>query len=184
MKRSALLLSLLFVCILTAAQAQTAAPKPGPELKKLQIWLGHWRGVIEYQSGWWGPARKLPVEETCEMILGGFFMQDRVTAINPTGHYLWITGYDPATKNYPTTGYSGMDGTIHSYTHTVDGNTWTLIRNGPSSHDGKDDLFRITETFSADSMSRQEKAEISEDGKTWTTMFEYKGAKVKPAAKK
>lgn len=184
MKRISLLLSVLVICFVTSTQAQTAGPKPGPELKKFQVWLGHWKGVIEYQSGWWGPAHKVPVEETYELILEGFFMQDRVT-VNRTRHDLWILGYDPAKKNYPTTAYSGMTGTIYSYTHTVDGNTWTLISNGPSiSHDGKDYLFRITTTFSADLMSRQEKAELSDDGKTWTTIFEYKGAKVKPAAKK
>jgi hypothetical protein len=186
MKRISLLLSILLICFVAATQAQTAPPKPGPELQKLQVWLGHWKGVFEGQSGWWGPADKVPFEETSEMILGGFFVQTRVTWMNSGSHALFIQGYDPAKKSYPTIYYSGSDGKIRSGTLTASaGNTWTLISDGPwHSYAGKDCLVRITTTFSADSMSRQEKYEISEDGKTWTTIGEYKGTRVKPAAKK
>jgi len=120
------------------------------------------------------------------MILGGFFMQDRVYWPESGSHDLWIQGYDPTKKNYPVTWYSANDGKIRSATLTVDdANTWTLLSNEPwFSDDGKECLVRITTTFSKDSMSRQEKDEISEDGKTWTTIGEYKGTKTKPAAKK
>ena len=120
------------------------------------------------------------------MILGGFFMRDRVYWPESGSHDLWIQGYDPTKKSYPVTYYSGYDGKIYSWTLTVDDrNIWTLLSNGPwFSHDGKEYWVKITTTFSADSMSRQERTEISEDGKAWTAYAEYKGTKTKPAEKK
>jgi len=180
MKRISLLFSVLVICFAALIHAQTAPPKPDPELQKYRVWLGHWRGVIEYPSG-----QKVPVEETFEMILGGFFMQARVSWPEFGSHDLWIQGYDPTKRNYPVMWYSGNNGRIRSGTLTVDGNIWTLTSNGPwFSSDGKENLVRITTTFPADSTSRQEKGEVSEDSKTWATFYEYKATKTKPAAKK
>jgi hypothetical protein len=180
MKKIAILSSLLATCLVIAAQAQTPAPKPDPALQKYRVWLGHWKGVIEEQSG-----HKVPVEETFEMILGGFFMQDRIYWPDNGSHTLYIGGYDPTKKNYPGTEYDGRAGKINSWTFTVDdANIWTFASNEPfPSPDGKKYWMRIPTTFSADSMSREEKTEISEDGKTWTTVAEYKGTKIRPAAK-
>ena len=180
MKRIAILSSLLAICFVVATKAQTAPPKPDPELQKYRVWIGHWKGVFEDSS-----SHKHPVEETFEMILGGFFMKNPVFWPESGLHDLWIWGYDPTKKNYTVTEYSGYDGRIHSGTLTVDdANTWTLLSNGPwFSSDGKEHWIRIITTFSQDSMSRQEKSEISEDGKTWKTIAEYKGTKTRPAAK-
>ncbi len=41
MQRTSLLLSLVVICFVNPLRAQTSAPKPDPELKKLHLLVGH-----------------------------------------------------------------------------------------------------------------------------------------------
>jgi len=50
-QRSSLLLSLIVICFVTPLRAQTSAPKPDPELKKLHVLVGHWTYEGEYKPG-------------------------------------------------------------------------------------------------------------------------------------
>lgn len=178
MPRFRIFLPLLAVGLISAVQAQTPAPKPGPELEKLHVFVGHWTGEGQYTN----ESGKHTVEETDEMILGGFFLQITVTAKETGRQDLWIVGYDPVNKNYVYSLFRG-DGTITSGTLTCEGNTWSYARK--SSVDGKQRLVRLTGTIAADGMSATWKLEFSsDDRKTWTYRGEDRVTKIEPAAKK
>jgi len=183
MARTSLLLFFLVVCSGTVMQAQAQAPKPGPEVKKLHAWLGHWTYEGEYNPGPLGPAGKHTGEMTCQMILGGFFLQCRVTEKGPMGEWraLPIIGYDAVNKNYPDQTYID-NGSCITGVFTVGGNryTWT----GEWAAGGKEYQARGTYTVAADLMSMTDKAETSVDGQTWTPLREGKWTKVPPATKK
>jgi len=74
MKKIAILTSLLAVCFVTAAQAQTA-PKPAPEWKHLHGVLGDRTYACDYQATPLGPAYSATGEYTNQMVLGRFFMK-------------------------------------------------------------------------------------------------------------
>jgi hypothetical protein len=178
-----ILLFLLVFCSATAMQAQAQAPKPGPEVRKLHVWVGHWTYEGEFKPGPLGPGGKVTGELTGQMILGGFFFQGRWAQKGPVGEAraLEITGYDLVSKNFSSEFYFD-DGSTVSAVLTISGNTLTWAGKGLGP--GRQYLFKETFTLAADLRSMTDKAEISVDGKTWTPLFERNWTKAKPAAKK
>jgi hypothetical protein len=173
----------MIICVGTAMQAQTPAPKPDPELTKLHVWVGHWTVEGEDEAGPLGPGGKVTGEYVGQMILGGFFYQGRWTLKEATGEErgLEIDGYDPVNKNFVSSWY--MDnGSTFSGVLTVSKNTHTYA--GKLVWSGKQYLEKDTFIFAPDLMSATEKDEISVDGKTWTPSYEGKYTKAQPAPKK
>ena len=183
MKRISLLFSVLVVCFVAAMQAQAPTPKPDPALQQLRPWVGYWTFECDYKPGPLGPGGKVTGEWASQMILGGFFAQNRWAQKGPAGELrgIDIVGYDPVDKNFTFTGFQS-NGTTSSWTFTISGNTVTDA--GKFFFNGKQYLGRVTETYTADWASGVWKGEISTDGKTWVPWFEWKMTKVKPAAKK
>ena len=159
------------------------APKPDPEVEKLHVWVGRWKYEGEYEAGPLGPAGKHTGQMTCQMILGGFFLQGKFTEKGPMGEWqgLPIWGYDSANKNYPHQNYVN-NGIYLSGVFTVSGNTWTWAAKWPVGE--KQYQIRGTYTFAADLKSVTDTAEISADGQTWTPLRKGKWTKAKPAPKK
>jgi hypothetical protein len=183
MKRIAVILGISVLLFSVALQAQTPAPKPSPELKKLHVWVGHWAEEGEYKAGPLGAGGKITGEYTAQMILGGFFYQDQTIEKGATGETrnLGIYAYDPVNKNFAFNLYQN-DGSTYSGTLTNSGNTWTWA--GKLSVGGKQYLFKEPVTLAPDSLSATGKAEISVDGNTWTPFFEGKWTKIKSTSKK
>lgn len=191
MKKLAILSTLLAVCFVIAALAQTSAPKPDPALQKLQVLVGHWTFDGEYKAGSWGPGGKIKGEYTAQFILKGFAleahtveraaeMQKSAAKKTAEARFLEIDAYDPATKSITFTVWSDAN-TTYSGVLTVAGNT--ISWEGKVAAAGKE--YRVKEplVFSDDRMTATTKAEISTDGKTWQPYFEGKYTKAKPAAK-
>ena len=184
MRRIGILLFLSVFCSSTAVQAQAPTPKPGPEVKKLHAYLGHWTYEGEARSGPDCLGGKFTGEETCQMILGGFFLQCRFAEKEPTGEewqLVVIDGYDPVNKNFTHDSYSN-DGAKFSGALTITGNTWTNA--GKWVSEGKQYHYKGTFTFAPDLASGTFTDELSLDGKTWTTCEESKYTKAKPTTKK
>jgi hypothetical protein len=185
MQRISLLLLVLVVFSATVmhAQAQAPAPKPDPEVKMLHADLGHWTYEGEAKPGPGCLGGKFTGEMTCQMILGGFFLQCRFTEKDATGEgrILEIDGYDPVKKNFTHDSYSDDAGRF-SGVLTITGNTWTHAGSWVS--EGKQYQYKGTFTFAPDLASGAYKDEISPDGRTWTTCEESKYTKVQPAPKK
>ncbi|MGH9368106.1 MAG: hypothetical protein ACRD3M_10580, partial [Thermoanaerobaculia bacterium] len=67
------------------AAQQTEAPKPGPEVTKLEVFAGKWKGESDMKPGPWGPGGKMTSEDTCSWFEGGFQLVCRGNASGAMG---------------------------------------------------------------------------------------------------
>src|ERR1022692_4897943 len=118
---SILLLGILL--LVTAAFAQMDTPKPGPELKKLDYFVGHWTSEGDVKPGPMGPGGKFTMEETTEWMDGGYFVVIHSKYSGggmPSGTGTAYMGYDPQEKVYTYDEFNSMGEATHSK-GTVDG---------------------------------------------------------------
>jgi hypothetical protein len=73
MNRTAMLVSTL-VLLAASAWAQMA-PKPGPEVKKLDYFVGTWTTEATIAPGPWGAGGKFSATDTTEWMPGSFFVE-------------------------------------------------------------------------------------------------------------
>ena len=100
----------LSVCVLClsfrlVAQTPDQQPvKPGPEQKRLEVFLGKWINQGEAKASAYGPAGRITAAETFEWLPGGFFMIHRSEGRQGTNEVNWIEilGYDIRKKIYTT----------------------------------------------------------------------------------
>lgn len=175
--------SLAALVLAASLQAQTPAPKPDPELQKLQILVGRWSYEGTDNGALSGHPGKFTGEYAGRMILGGFFFQDESVEKGAGAEMrsLNIYRYDPVNKNFPFDQYLS-DGTTSSGILTIQGNS--MIWESPVVAGGEKYLVRDTFLYEPRSMSFQGKAEVSSDGKTWRLWYEAKYTKVKTAPPK
>ena len=183
MKRNSLLFSALFFCFVILMQAQTAAPRPDPEIEKLHVLVGHWTYEGVYKPGPLGPGGKITATYDAHMILGGFFLQEEEVEKSDAGELrnLGIESYNSANKNFDSRWYQS-DETAVNGTLTISGNTIPYA--GTFYGDGKSYQFREPMVCSADFTNCLAKADISTDGRTWVPWFEATFVKAKSAEKK
>lgn len=182
MKRIAFVVGMVVLVFAVSLWAQTTAPKPDPELKKLGVMVGHWTYEGEYKASQLGPAGKAKGEEFIQWILGGFFLQDleiEKGALGETRMAL-LYAYDPASKNIVGNGLA-TDGGSALGIAKVSGNAITF--EGKFIFGGKENLVRIVYTVATNLTTMTQKAEMSVDGKVWTPFLEATFTKVKPAPK-
>jgi hypothetical protein len=174
MKRIGFTVGLAIVVLAVALLAQTAAPKPGPEQKKLGIWVGEWTYEGENQATPLGPAGKYVGKMTVRPILGGFFVEFQ----GKEGSLSWqeVDGYDALNKTFFWTGF-GSDGNVNAVTYTINGTT--VEYSGTVRLGEKQYGIRGTCVFAADFMSFVDKRELSVDGQTWMPNFQSKDVKNK-----
>jgi hypothetical protein len=174
MKRIGFTAGLAIVVLAVALLAQTAAPKPGPEQKKLNIWVGDWTYEGEYQATPLGPAGKYVGKMAVRSILGDFFVEFQ----GKEGSLSWqeVDGYDALNKTFFWTGF-GSDGNVNAVTYTINGTT--VEYSGTVRLGEKQYRIRGTCVFAADFMSFVDKREFSVDGQTWMPNFQGKSVKTK-----
>lgn len=137
-----LVLALAFSTVAAHAQTPSAAPKPGPEEKKLEVMVGKFTNDGEIKAGAMGPnspVQKVSGTDDCRWVAGGFGVLCNSTM--DMGGTKWtqvaLVYYDPASKMYH---YHSIDslGEIYNQTGSVNGDTWTWtgegIEGGKSSH--------------------------------------------------
>ena len=119
--------SVILICGFTSlllAQAPPAPPKPGPEHKKLEYFVGKWTVEGEIKANEFVPAGKNVSTETATLGPGGFYVESR--SESQFGTRLAIIGYDSHAKVY-TSYYASSVGLVGVGTGTVNGNTWTWM---------------------------------------------------------
>jgi len=120
--------ALLLICGFTAlsfAQAPQERPKPGPEQKKLEYFVGTWKTEGEIKPNEFVPAGKSVTTETYTLGPGGFSLEvDRPEGQIPRTQ--GIMAYDSHAKVY-TEFYVNSAGLVGTATGTVNGNTWTFM---------------------------------------------------------
>ena len=173
MKRIVIAVGLMMLLFAVSAVAQTPAPKPGPEHKKLEIWVGDWTWEGELKATPFGPAGKVTGKATVRPTLCGFFLEWRGEETGPTGtnQSYEIDGYDPVAKKYTWNNFSS-DGGVTTVTYTIEGTTVTYT--GTQIIGGKLAHIRGTFVFTPELTSNTGKFEISADGKTWMPLAEYR----------
>src|SRR6185295_6534527 len=67
------------------AWAQSDAPKPGPEHKKLEYFAGKWTSEAEAKKSAFGPAGKYTSKDDCNVFQGGFAVVCHSEGSGPMG---------------------------------------------------------------------------------------------------
>ena len=157
---------------LLLAQGPPAPPKPGPEHKKLEYFVGKWTVESEIKANEFvPPAGKTVGTETGTPGPGGFYVESR--AEGQFGTRLGIIAYDSHAKVY-TSYYASSVGLVGNATGTVNGNTWTWMVEDKYAGKAIKGRTTITMLSPTEYTSKYEMA----DGKGgYTTILESKATK-------
>ena len=169
----AILVASGWLAAVAAAQAQEKKmelPKPGPEHKKLDYFVGNWHSEGEMKDGPWGPGGKMSGEAKCSWMPGEFFVVCHDEGVGPMGkmHGLGVMGYDAAAKAYTWNGFNSVGENEHA-SGTVEGKTWTYTNE--SMMGGKPMKGRYTMVEKSPT-SYTFKFEGSGDEEAWSTLME------------
>ena len=167
----------LLLCMLLGAtliaSAQMPMPKPAPELKQLDWMVGKWTLDGDAKPGPMGPGGKMTMTEEVHWMQGGFFLVSHSKfsgAGMGDGSGISIMGYDSDAKKYTYNEFNSF-GEASKSMGTVDGKTWTWY--------GEDKMGKgkfIMNVTSPTSYTFQ--YDMSQDGKTWTTVMTGKATKI------
>ena len=119
--------AVILICGFTSlllAQAPPAPPKPGPEHKKLEYFVGKWTAENEIKANEYVPAGKGVSTETYTLEPGGFYLEHLAEGQIP--RTLGIIAYDSHAKAY-TSFYASSAGLVGTGVGSVNGNTWTWM---------------------------------------------------------
>ncbi len=137
---------------------------PGPEHKKLGVFLGRWHTTGELAASSSSPAEKIDAIDTYEWYPGGYFLVHHARGRIGDNEIrsMEIMGYDPGRKCYfaPFFDSTGGFGTEEI---RLDGDTWTWRGSnvmGVKEH-------RCVAVVSEDRRMISARHERSEDGKNW-----------------
>jgi hypothetical protein len=156
-----------------SAQAQMDAPKPAPELRKLDYFVGSWKTEGDMKPGPGYPGGKFTAVDHDEWMKGGFFVvaHSDFKASAGDGTELSVMGYDAAEKVYTYTAFNSA-GQRETAKGRLEGDTWTWNSNetigGMHSRYSMKILSPTSYTF---------KFELSQDGATWFSAMEGKATK-------
>jgi uncharacterized protein DUF1579 len=147
------------------AQAQTSQ-KPGPDQKKLEVFVGTWSYSGEAKQNPYGPAGKITGTDVFEMLPGGFFLTHHWDEKNPIGNLKGVEtwGFDSAKKAYAFNYYTSF-GEMGSGSIAVTGNTWKNTSTGIA-FDGKRAWSRCTFDLTS-ATTFTVKCDASADGTKW-----------------
>jgi hypothetical protein len=137
-------LVLVLCTTMALAQAPSGPPKPGPEVKKLGVFVGKWTAVGDVKPGGMGPGGTMTGTSSCEWISDGFGVLCRETATVPGMGKVTDVGllsYDASAKNYVFFQVNNVGATWIGR-GTTDGDTWTWT--SQDTVDGKTMQLRFT----------------------------------------
>jgi hypothetical protein len=120
--------AVILICGFTSlllAQAPPAPPKPGPEHKKMEDFVGTWTMEGEIKANGYMPAGKSVSTHTNTLGPGGFYIEGHGEGAKYPST-LSIMAYDSHAKVY-TSYYANSGGLVGTATGSVEGNTWTWM---------------------------------------------------------
>jgi Protein of unknown function (DUF1579) len=173
--RSALILCPVFLA--ASAMAQMGGP-PGPEVKKLDYFIGTWNTEGTIAQGPWGMGGKFSSTETSQWMAGNFFVESHSDFKMPSevggeGKAVGFMGYDAEANTYTFDQFNSQ-GRRENSKGTVRGDTWTWTSS--ANYGGQDIEQKMTiKTVSPTSYTL--KFEISMDGKNWIPFMDGKATK-------
>jgi hypothetical protein len=157
------------------AAAQMESPKPGPELKKLDVFVGTWTLDGTMKPGSMGPGGTMTENEKCEWMSGGFYVvcHSDFKGTMGSGVSLSVMGYSPDDKVYTYREFNSM-GEFEDSKGTADGDTWTWTaeeKMGGATMKGRFTMKMTSAT------SYNFAYDMSQDGTKWSTVMEGKASK-------
>lgn len=176
MNLKAILLSAL---VLFSASAWAQMPdKPGPEVKKLDYFVGTWNVAGTIAPGPWGAGGKFSSTNTTDWMAGGFFLESHSDFKMPPelggdGKATAFMGYDTDANGYTYDAFNSQ-GRREVSKGTVSGDTWTWTSS--QNYSGQEIKQKTTMKVLSPA-SYTFKLEISMDGTNWTTFMDVKATK-------
>lgn len=173
MKRSGMILAAALM--LSAAAMAQAPPKPGPELKKLDIFAGTWTLDGNMKPGMGSPGGSMTESEKCEWMDGGFYLvcNSKYKSTMGDGVGLSVLGYSPEDKVYTYREFNSF-GEFEDARGMVDGDTWTWTSD--EKMDGKTMKGRFTMKMTS-ATAYNFTFDMSQDGTKWSTLMDGKASK-------
>lgn len=176
MRRRIILIPFL-VLMAASTWAQMNVP-PGPEVKKLDYFVGSWSLECTIAQGPWGAGGKFTSTSTNEWMPGNFFVQGHnefkmPPEVGGEGKGMMVTGYDTDQNVYTYDVYNSQ-GRRETWKGSLSGDTWTWT--GSQTYAGQDFQQRMTMKVVSPT-SYNVKFEISMDGKDWMTFMDGKATK-------
>ena len=155
--------------------AQMDAPKPGPEQKKLDLFVGSWALDGDLQATAMGPGGKISEDEKCEWMDGNFFLICHADFKSAMGNVsgVAVMGYSSDDKAYTYREFNSM-GEFMESKGSVDGDTWVWA--GDDKMNGTVMKGKFTMKFSSPS-SYNFTYEMSQDGTKWINVINGKATK-------
>ena len=161
---------------LLLAQAPPALPKPAPEHKKLEYFVGTWKTEGEIKANALVPAGKVVTTETVTLGPGGFYVEVDRPGGGQIPRTQGITAYDNHAKLY-TSFYANSAGMVGTGTGSVNGNIWTWMVEDKFA--GKAIKGRTTITMSSPTQYTI-KYEMADEKGGYTTIVEGTATKAAP----
>jgi hypothetical protein len=160
-----------------SALAQMEAPKPAPELKKLDMFAGSWTLDVDMKASSMNPAGKITENETCQWQEGNFFLicHSDYQGMMGTGVGLSVLGYSTDDKVYTYREFNSW-GEFGDSRATVNGDTWTWTSDEKMG--GMTMKTRFTMKISSPT-SYTFAYDMSPDGAKWNTVMDGKATKTK-----
>lgn len=171
-----ILVSALIVCA-TAACAQMPT-KPGPEVKKLEYFVGTWNVEATIPQGPWGNGGKFTSTDTTDWMPGNFFTESHSDFKMPVelggdGKETAIMGYDTDQNTYTYNAFNSQ-GHRESSKGTLANDTWTWTSS--ANYGGQEVQQKLTMKMVSPT-SYTMKFEVSIDGTNWMTFMDGKATK-------
>ena len=162
----------LLLGVALSARGPTETPKPAPELKKLDYFVGTWATQGEIKPGPMGPGGKFTGTNRVQWMDGAFFLVTHSEFNGATGKGAETSymGYDSNDRMYTYDSYNTLGEADHAKGN-VDGDTWTWqseTRMSAQTMKGR----LIIKVLSA--RAYDFRFEVSPDGTTWTAVLEGK----------
>jgi hypothetical protein len=168
--------ALLLALAARPALAQTDAPKPAPELRKLDYFVGTWAAKGEIKPGAMVAGGKFTGTNRVTWMEGGFFLvtQSDFEGAMGKGSETSYMGWDPDTRTFTYDSFNSM-GEVDRAHGTVSGDTWTWL--SETTIADKKMKGRLTQKIRSPTAYDFTFETSFDDGKTWTTVLEGSDAK-------
>ena len=175
--KTMIIISAAWLAWAALALAQSEMPKPAPEHKKLDIFVGSWTLAGDMKPSSFGPGGKMSETQKCDWMDGDFFLlchTDFKSSMGD-GSGLSILGYSTDDKSYTYREYNSWGESMESK-GSSNPDTWTWTSDEKVA--GKMMKSRFTMKFTSPT-AYTFTYEMSDDGAKWSLLMDGQAARDK-----